>query len=316
MASSIYYPRNLCTPLDIANQFCPPGNTPEEFQQRFLSANHFLTAKSQCPPSRPVMVPGAHQDSSLNLGPLNACTAEEQRTLAELGRYAGGSAVLGTAKLMADLRLNEIAGNMLSYGGGGISAASALSDKVLSAIHYYDTVNSEYQKLKNHRAAPSTLRSFEKVVERAFTKMNQELHARSLDYLNNQTFGMRQATTVTGRQVWESIPVADSLDVQRLSRFAKAARIAGPGMLVLDGGLRTHNVYQAHQTGDPNWKRMAVVEGGSFAAGIGMGVLIGAAIAFTPVGLAIGIFVGGAVAVASDHLFKRFFNFIYDLVRS
>lgn len=221
---------------------------------------------------------------------------------------------MGTARLLSHLRLNEIMANMMTYGGGGISAAAALSDKVLSSIHYYDHVNAEYQKLKNHRAAPSTLRSMEQVVQRAFDKMNRELHARPLDYLNNTAFGMRQTTTVTGRQAWESVPVADAVDVQRLSRFAKAARIAGPGVVVLDGGLRTHAVYSAWQSGNPEWKRMAVVEGGSFAAGIAAGAAVGLILAATPVGLMLGIVAGGAVAVGADHIFKKFFDYIYGLV--
>lgn len=314
MTSSVYYPRTLSTPRDVADQFCPQGESSEEFRQRFLSVNGTLTARSLCPPKRPVMVPSATRSRPVSLGPLNARTAEEQNTLAELGHYAGGAAVMGTARLMSDLRLDDIAGNMMTYGGGGIDAAAALSDKVLSAIHYYDHVNNEYQKLKNHRAAPGTLRSAEQVVERAFIKMNRELNARSLNYLNNHAFGMRQTTTVTGRPAWESIPVADSIDVQRLARFARAARIAGPGMIVLDGGLRTQGVYSAWRNGDPNWKREAFVEAGSFTGGIAMGVLVGLTLAATPVGLVLAIVAGGAMAVGADHFLKRFFRYLYDRV--
>lgn len=312
MTSSVYYPRTLTTLGDLSDQLCPKDESSDAFRQRFLSINGGGTVQDRCAPARPVVVPSAGQSHSVSLGPLKGCTAEEQGTLAELSHYAGGAAVMGTARLVSQLRLNEIMANMMTYGGGGISAAAALSDKVLSSIHYYDHVNAEYQKLKNHRAAPSTLRTMERVVQRAFDKMNRELHARSLNYLNNTAFGMRQTTTVTGRQAWESIPVADAVDVQRLSRFAKAARIAGPGVVVLDGGLRTHTVYNAWQSGNPEWKRTAVVEGGSFALGIGAGVAVGLALAITPVGLVLGIVAGGAAAVGADNFFKRLMNMIYD----
>lgn len=59
---------------------------------------------------------------------------------------------------------------------------------------------------------------------------------------------------------------------------------------------------------------MAVVEGGSFAMGIGVGVAVGFVMAITPVGLAVAIVAGGAVAVGADHVFKRFFSFLYDQV--
>lgn len=314
MASSVYYPRTLTTPQDIANQFCPAGESSEDFRQRILSANSSLTTQSSCAPRKPVMVPSADQSPSVSLGPLNACTAEEQDTLSQLSQYAGGAAVMGTARLFADLRLGDIAGNLTSFGGGGISAGVALANPVLSAIGYYDHANQYYQNLKNHRAAPATLNQAKRVVERAFIKMNHELNARSLNYLNNHAFGMRQTTTVTGRQVWESIPVRESVDVQRLAGFARVGRVVAPGLVLVDGGMRANKVHNAYQGGNPDWKKMAVVEGGSFAMGLGAGVAVGFVLTITPVGLAVAIVAGGAAAVGVDHVLKRFFTAMYDWV--
>lgn len=81
MASSVYYPRTLTTPQDLADQFCPGGESSEDFRQRFLSANSSLTAQSRCTPCKPVIVPSADRNPSVCLGPLNACTAEQQSTL-------------------------------------------------------------------------------------------------------------------------------------------------------------------------------------------------------------------------------------------
>src|SRR5690554_7776133 len=110
MASSVYCPRTLTTPQDIANQFCPAGESSEDFRQRILSANRSLTTQSNCAPRKPVMVPSGSQSPSVCLGPLNACTAGQQNTLSQLSQYAGGAAAMGTARLFADLRLGDIAG--------------------------------------------------------------------------------------------------------------------------------------------------------------------------------------------------------------
>ena len=315
MTSSVYYPRTVCTPQDIADKFCPQGLSSEEFRQRFLSANSSMSPQSLCAPSRPVMVPSVDQGNPVGLGPLLACRAEERNTLAQLSHYAGGTAVMGLANFLSETRIPAIAGDLNTFGANGMGAAVAQSDKVLAAIDYYDYANNHYEQLKNHRAAPTTILAAKRAAERAFVKMNGVLHARSLSYLNNNAFRMRQTTTVTGREAWESIPVRESADVQRLSKFAKVGRILGPGLILLDGGMRSYNVHHAWRNGDPNWKRMAFVEGGSFTLGVGAGVAIGLAIAFTPVGLVVGIVAGGAVAVGADHLFKRLFNLIYDEIR-
>lgn len=102
--------------------------------------------------------------------------------------------------------------------------------------------------------------------------------------------------------------------MQRLATLARYGRVAGPGLILVDGGLRANSVYSAWQNDDPEWTRMAVVEGGSFAMGIGVGVAVGFVMAITPVGLAVAIVAGGAVAVGADHVFKRFFSFLYDQV--
>lgn len=88
----------------------------------------------------------------------------------------------------------------------------------------------------------------------------------------------------------------------------------GPGFILLDGGIRTTNVYHAWQNGDQNWRKKAFVEGGSFTAGLIAGVMIGAVIAATPVGLVIGIVAGGAAAVGADYLFKDVLGRLYDLL--
>ena len=146
----------------------------------------------------------------------------------------------------------------------------------------------------------------------AFKEMNQILHAKSLNYLNNNTFKMRQTTNAAGRPVWESIPVRDTADVQKLAKLAKVSRVAGPGFIVLDGYLRANDVHHAWKNDDPNWECKAVVQSVSFGAGIGAGIFIGAVIALTPVGLIIGVVAGGAAAVGVDYAVKDRVGKMYD----
>jgi F0F1-type ATP synthase assembly protein I len=51
-------------------------------------------------------------------------------------------------------------------------------------------------------------------------------------------------------------------------------------------------------------RALAVVQSAGFVGGIGMGVIIGGAIALTPVGLVAGLVIGGIAAVGGDHFIK------------
>jgi hypothetical protein len=313
MPSSIYYPRTVTSSQEIARNTCPADMTSEEFEKRVLSANGQSSGIQRiCPANRPVVVPSAGQGNPVSIGPIKACTFEEQQTLSHMSQYAGGAAVMGLANLLWDTKIPDIVGDLNTFGGNGMGAAVAQSSEVLGAIDKYDHANKLYEDLKNHRAAPRTVNAAKSRAEAAFKEMNRALNAKSLKYLNKNTFGMRQTTNAAGRTVWESIPVRDTADVQKLARFAKVGRVIGPGFIVLDGYLRANDVHHSWKNNDPNWERKAVVQGVSFGAGIGVGAVIGLVVAVTPVGLVIGIVAGGAAAVGADYLVKDFVGRMYD----
>ncbi|QCF27190.1 hypothetical protein [Hydrocarboniclastica marina] len=315
MASSIFYPRTVSTPRKIAQNACPQNMAPDEFERRFLAANwQTASANSNCPPNRPVIVPSADQAADISISPLLTCTSEEQKNLFSLSQYAGGAAVMGLANLLWETRIPNVVGDLNTFGGNGMGAAVAKSSKVLEAIDKYDFANKQYQDLKNHRAAPRMVNAAKLRAGAAFKEMNQVLYSKSLNYLNKNTFGMRQTTNATGRTVWESIPVRDTADVQKLAKFAKVGRVLGPGVILLDGYIRANGVYHTWQSGG-NWEREAVVQGGSFFAGLGAGAVIGTVIALTPVGLVIGVVAGGAIAVGADYLVKDLINLAYDMAK-
>lgn len=315
MASSIYYPKTVTSSQEIARNTCPTDITSEEFEQKFLFANRLSAgSNSICRPNRPVVVPSADQSESVGLGPINACTFEEQQTLAHLSHYAGGGAVIGLADLLWDTKIPDVVGDLNTFGGNGMGAAVAQSSKVLGAINKYDLANKHYEDMKNHRAAPRMVNAAKLRAQAAFKEMNQILHTKSLNYLNNNTFRMRQTTNAAGRTVWESIPVRDTADVQKLSRLAKVGRVAGPGFIVLDGYLRANDVHRSWKNNDPNWKRKAFVQSGAFAGGIAAGAAVGMVVAFTPVGLVVGIVAAGAVAIGADYALKEVFGLMYDSI--
>lgn len=313
MPTSIYYPRTPSSSKKIAQKTCPADMTSEEFERMFLAANGKSPDRQcVCSPSKPVVVPPSAQDRSVSIAPLKACTDEQRQTLSHMSHYAGGATVMGLANLLSDTKIPEAVGDLTTFGGNGMGSAVAQSDRVLGAINKYDLANKHYEDLKNHRAAPRTLNAAKTRAQAAFKEMNQVLNEKSLNYLNNNTFGMRQTTNATGRTVQESIPVRNTMDVEKLAKFAKAGRVAGPGFIVFDGYLRGKDVYQSWQNNDPNWQRKAVVQGVSFGAGIYAGAAIATVIAITPVGLAIGIVAGGAAAVGIDYGVKEVVGGLYD----
>lgn len=313
MPSLVYYPRTAISSREIARSACPVGMELSQFEQEFLASNgQIFGNQSIFPPSKPVAIPSSARGGSVCIAPLMACKAEEQQTLAHLSHYAGGAATIGLARLLWDTKIPDIVADLNTFGGNGMGAAVAQSSRVLSAINEYDLANKHYEDLKNHRASPAAINAAKVKAEAAFKKMNRIFNEKSISYLNDNTFGMRQATNAAGRTVWESIPVNDIADVQKLSRFAKVGRAAGPGFVVLDGYLRANSVHHSWKSNDPDWQRKAVVESVSFGAGITAGAVIGTVIALTPVGLFVGIVAGGAAAVGADYLVKDFTGWLYD----
>jgi hypothetical protein len=158
----------------------------------------------------------------------------------------------------------------------------------------------------------STLSRKQAELAQAFERMNESLNRRGQQLLYKNTFPTRETLNQTGRTVRESIPVMNNLDVQKLSKLAKAGRMLGPGFILLDGYIRANSVYHMRKAGNPEWKREAVIQTGAFATGIGAGVGIAFIISLTPVGLAIGLVAAGATAVVADHTMQMLIGEIYD----
>ncbi|MCG8000115.1 MAG: hypothetical protein JAY99_11350 [Candidatus Thiodiazotropha lotti] len=186
------------------------------------------------------------------------------------------------------------------------------SVKLVDSIENYDGYLKQYEDLRNHKAAPVTIAKKEQELARAFDEMSGALEDKKQPLLERNSFGTKENINQNGRVVRESVPVSNCGDAQKLMKFAKLGRIAGPASVVLDAALRTKTVREKYNANDPSWKREAVTESISFIGGIGVGVFIGGAIALTPVGLVAGMVIGGAAAIGADHYINAGIGSMFD----
>ncbi|MES9853160.1 MAG: hypothetical protein ABW170_15190 [Candidatus Thiodiazotropha sp. L084R] len=207
--------------------------------------------------------------------------------------------------------LLSIAGDVITSSSGGGAAFFKSSERVLNRVEQYDKHLKEYDDLKNHKAAPSTVTRKEQELVRAFDELSGELRRNKLPIFERYTFGTKEGINQNGRVVRESVPVSSCDDAQKMMKYAKIGRIAGPALIALDGVLRTKSVIDKYNANDPSWKREAVVQSAGFVGGIGVGVLIGGAIALTPVGLVTGLVIGGFVAFGADLAIKSTVETVY-----
>ena len=312
MTQSLLYQRTPCTLKQVAHSTCPNGYSEEVYEQFLLERNPTISrSEANLSPNKPILLqtPGK-ADTVANIASLNACTREQHNMLADLSSYAGGAAVMGVASFLWDNKIPDQVGQLLTFGGSGMGASTASSNAILSAINNYDRALNNYETLKNHRAAPRSIRAAKAQAKRAFEIMNQELAQRSFHYLNSAEFKMQQTTNAAGRKVWQSIPIRDNIDVQKLAKFAKFGKALGPGVIVLDGGLRANKVNSMRVAGDPSWKRERFIQTGSFIIAVGTGLAIAAAL--TPLGLIIAFAAGGVAGLVADNAASTLLATIHD----
>ena len=184
---------------------------------------------------------------------------------------------------------------MTTFAGGGGAAMVKTSNMILNSIDLYERELAAYELLKNHGARPETL------------------NRKGQTFLHQHTVKTRQVKNLNGRIVTESIPLTDSHYVRSLSNLAKIGKVVGPGLVLLDGYFRYENVAKLYQDNNPKWKRQAVVETTSFAAGLALaGTIASVVVLMTPAGLLVGLVVGGGAAVGVDLIAKEAVGFMYD----
>ena len=81
---------------------------------------------------------------------------------------------------------------------------------------------------------------------------------------------------------------------------------------MIDGYLRSNQVYHLHKAGNPEWKKQAFVQGASFVAGVISGVAIGMFFAPALGGIVLTLAAAGAVGIITDQLTQSLAAWGYD----
>ncbi len=312
MSQLLYYPRQSCSLSDIASEVCHDANAASQYTQELLAANHNIAqANNKQLAGRPLILPNASSTS----GHIPICSAQEHKTLSTLSRSIGGVGTMALAELYDFITPPNLYGNLTTFTSGAGAAVTANAQYILKTIAEYDNANKIHQAYENHRAAPATIARAKPKVDKAFKKMSRLLDRKGQQLLHKHAFKTRQVKNMTGRIVTESIPISSLPEVKSLARLAKAGRVLGPGLVVLDGGLRAHNTYNMYKSNDPGWKREAVVQSAGFLMGVGTAGAIGMAVMMlVPGGFLLAIAAGGLMALGTDAGTKKLAGLVYDHV--
>lgn len=306
MSTLLHYPQQACS-LDsiIAASQCATDEQ-ADFEKRIKQANtaHKANLSSIIIPDRQAMPKSV----------FNQLSHKQHQTLRNLTQQYGGAAVMSLAQMFDHHQVNHYLSNINTFGSNGMGAAVASTGQVLQKVHHYQVALEEFENYRNHNAAPATQQRLKLKTENAFKEMSRTLRHRNMSLLEKNRFKQKQVKNMSGRIVNKSIPISQLDDVQKLSRFAKTARVLGPGLIALDGGLRYNKVRLMKKNNDPLWKREAIVQSASFAAGVAAGVIIGAFVAPIAGSLLLVLVIGGAAGLATDAAFQRATGKAYDFL--
>jgi len=317
MTDFIYYPQsNNQTLSNIANDTCRNEAEQQDHLSALINANpRIASAAAPMSNRKPIIIPNGA--ASCGASQILNCTPQEHETLHTLSYALGGAGVMTLANLVWETKLPESIGYLNTFGGAGIGAGQSASNFILKDVANYDRLLAEYEDLKNHRGPNNTgpkhrMLAKKAELDRAFQRMNNTLNRKGQAILHKNAFKTRETLNKTGRVVRESIPVSSVPEVKQLASFAKHAKILGPGAILIDGYFRANQVNHLYKNNDPAWKRAAFVQGASFAAGIGAGLVIGAIFAPALGGIILTVAMAGTAGIIMDKLAQTLAENTYD----
>lgn len=236
-------------------------------------------------------------------------TGDATRNLTRMCLAYGPENTVGLAHLMHDVK-KQIETHEFVMGATGTSmdAYKLRSEKFVEAVTEYQKALLNYRNV--YKTSPTSKMLAKQRVTRAFNELQgkfkyelsmltQKIRARKGIPLTNQERGLNIARS--SRNVTK-LDLANQVEASRVIKLAKATRIVGNGLAVVDFGLRATNVYDSYKEGK-NWERDLFVESSSFAASayLGSAVLdagIGFLIMATPIGW-LGLIIGGVVVIGA-----------------
>lgn len=302
----------------------------------FRDAHPGVRAES-LPPHFPYLVSSPSAESLQLYNQVRWVTAEQRPKISRLSDQYG-SYTLPLAQFYSD-RLLPLQHQLTGYvRENAIGMASALLETpgrratgFAAALQAYQDALLKVRQAKLDRLPRAQQIPLENQARLVWQSMNRHFQV-ELQHYQVRGHGQRGTTLRNPQRAINQardsrspkpISFSNTQQAIQLNRFARAARFAGSGLLVLDAGLRTRKVIDDYQDG-ADWQRTATIEtvglsfgfiSGYFAGQLTAGaafLLLGA----TPVGwvimLAGGITAGYLAAKGADAFGKSLATAIYD----
>ncbi len=256
---------------------------------------------------------------------INSLSCGSHRNLYNICHILGEDTAIGVSKTTLMLRDSLIAAS-----GASVGLFTARTNKfVLAAGEYQTALEDLRHEIKvnkgpggdNTPAAQKIKTTYEEMNKNFGDELNlanrgRNAKSRSRSPLNNV---QRAMNIVRSSRNIKKLNLTRNIEASALGEFSKKAKIIGPGIIVLDLGVRAYDVNEVYEQGG-DWERAAFVESFGFVGSAIAGTLTikaGVAIflAMTPVGwVALIVAAAGASLYANDKG-KEFGDSIYDDVK-
>jgi len=239
-------------------------------------------------------------------------TGEHTRNLTNISLAYGPEHTVSLAHLMHDVK-EQMERHEFAMGATGttMDAYKMRSEKFVEAVTEYQKALLNYRNV--YKTNPTSRMLAKQRVSRAFNelqgkfkfelnKMTQKIRARRGIPLTNEERGLNIARS--SRNITK-LELANQVEASRVLKLAKATKIVGNGLAVVDFGMRASNVYDSYKEGK-NWERDLFIESSSFAVSATTGTIVlesgmaalGFLVVATPIGW-IGLIIGGALVIGS-----------------
>ena len=231
---------------------------------------------------------------------LNNLPAETRRNIANMNQAFGSELLVALSEFyrveVAPLMFNakEYAWNTLNKESGGLIGAgvgaidnrlTGFNKAILKSQRALEEVRKGYQA----KIPKLELYKLEQTARELLREMKYNFQAELTKYMGNARASGRGtvwsnpdraiAIAKSGRTA-TPIQLSNAKEMQRIKEFGLVGKLAGPGLLILDVGIRIGNVHVDHMSG-LDWQKRAALEITGFGgAGVGgaVGVSVGSAV--------------------------------------
>lgn len=242
---------------------------------------------------------------------------------------------LSTARNMTTGRVDSLTG--LGAGATAIAAKEGRLSGFGKSIFKYQTALIDIHQAAKNKAPKSTLIKLGQIAKNAHIELNAKFTFELKHFSGvvkaskrgNIWSSAQRATNIarSGRDM-SRLQLTSLSGIRSIKGLEMASDIAGKGIIILDAGIRTDNVYNNYKAGR-DWQRSAVIETTSFGLSTAAGLYVGAevvaagvgiALAMGPIGwvilIGVGIGAGYTAGKIIDSFGKSTSGFIYDSSKS